>query len=302
MFALRRLFHCLAPLLVGAALSLVAAPALAWNAAGHRIVAAIAWQELSPAARQNAAALLQQHPDYRKWTPRSQQDWATADYHAFVECSTWADEIRHDWRFHDDEQRPTARIPGFPDMARHSHWHFLNLDVTAQGRNDGKGELESVLEQLQRQLPDRRYSYRAYVLPWLIHLVADLHQPLHVGGRNDAGGNRVMVFDPRRRPPEVNLHAWWDQLGGPPSLRGRPLEAEVARLRRSYPGVSKSGNARSWRDESFRLARDLAYPPGHGDNLRIDEAWRRQAEAASDRRLLEAGLRLGDLLNHLLGR
>jgi hypothetical protein len=299
---LARLRRSFAVGLTAAALTLTAPSAQAWNAAGHRLVAAIAWQEMSPTARRHAALLLQQHPDYRKWTPRSQQDWAEADFHAFVECSTWADEIRHDRRFHDEDEQATPLLPGFPEMGRHGHWHFLNLDVAAMGRDDGKGELEARLEQLQRQLADSHYTYRPYVLPWLVHLVADLHQPLHVGGRNDAGGNAVTVFDPRRRPPEVSLHAWWDQLGGPPSLRGRALDTEVVRLRRTYPQLSAGGSVRSWRDESYRLARDQAYPPGRGEVLRIDEGWRRQAEVTSDRRLLEAGLRLGDLLNRLLSR
>lgn len=296
------LYRTLGAFFLGATLMLTTPVAQAWNAAGHRLVAAIAWQEMSPAARRQAFLLLQQHPDYRKWTPRSQQDWANADYHAFIECSTWADEIRHDRRFHDDDERPTPALPGFPDMGQHGNWHFLNLDVSASGRDDGKGALERQLELLQRQVGDRRYPFRPYALPWLIHLLADLHQPLHVGSRNDAGGNAVTVFDPRRRPPETSLHSWWDQLGGPSSLRGTALEKEATRLRRAWSAASPTGSIRSWRDESFRLARDLAYPPGRNEPLPIDEHWRQQAEAASDRRLTEAGVRLGDVLNRLLSR
>ena len=57
----------IAPLLVGAMISLFSFSAEAWHAAGHMMVAAIAWDQLTPAARIRATALLKLNPDYDKW-------------------------------------------------------------------------------------------------------------------------------------------------------------------------------------------------------------------------------------------
>ena len=83
---------------------------MAWNAAGHRLVAAIAWRQMSPEARQTAGQLLAQHPDWAKWTARSKAE--AADYQAFLEAAPWADSLRNDPRFYDEgEESPTPPLP-----------------------------------------------------------------------------------------------------------------------------------------------------------------------------------------------
>lgn len=272
-------------------------PALAWNGAGHRLVAAIAWRKMTPAARQHASQLLRQHPDYLKWTPRSYRNQPDADYHAFLEASTWPDEIRHDHRFDNHPQIGERTLPGFPDMGRHSDWHFVNLPLDGIAPRT-RGEIDIRLESFLHTLGNPHAPFRPYALPWVIHLLADLHQPLHVATRNeDEGGNRQPILDPRRHPPQGNLHSFWDQLPGHAGLRGERLEA-MADYLLLHTVATHGGNITTWRDESFRLARDLAYPPGSAHEIPvITEYWRARAEAAAQRRLLEAGLRLAEQLN-----
>ena len=65
---------------------------------------------------------------------------------------------------------------------------------------------------------------QADALPWLLHLVADIHQPLHVGLDGDEGGNKVEIENPfNKRLPFTNVHTYWDDLPGPPWLRGKRL-------------------------------------------------------------------------------
>ncbi|PZP81123.1 MAG: hypothetical protein DI592_11380, partial [Stenotrophomonas maltophilia] len=97
-------------------------PALAWNGAGHRISASIAWNRLSTPARQQVSRLLQAHPDLARWQ-RQQKHYGSLEQSRvlFIEASTWADDIRHDSRYHDNDAETLSDTPDM--MARHRDWH-----------------------------------------------------------------------------------------------------------------------------------------------------------------------------------
>lgn len=271
---------------------LVAPHAEAWNAAGHRLVAAIAWQQLSPASQEFVADALAAHPDHERWVAKAH----TADPAAiFAEASTWPDDMRNDPRFHDEERDDaTPPLPGFPDTARHRHWHYVDLDQ--RGRT-GKGEVDRQIKRLGSLLRStRKTDDISYSLPWLLHLVADIHQPLHVGHADDDGGNAVKIENPfNTRLPFVSLHTYWDDLPGPPWLRGKRLEKRVQRLLDDH-SAPLPGDVALWRDESHRLL-PAAYPDTFGSLLPIvSETFNRQAHAIADRRIVDAGYRLGWLL------
>jgi hypothetical protein len=109
-------------------LLLVAAPALAWNAAGHRISAMIAWESMDAGTKSAVGQLLRQHPDYERWQARAHG--GDPELTAFLEASTWPDDIRKDRRFYTaGREEPTATLPGFPDMERRLHWHYVDRPV-----------------------------------------------------------------------------------------------------------------------------------------------------------------------------
>lgn len=90
-------------------------PAAAWNSAGHRLIAAVAWDQLDEQTRFAVTELLRQHPDYERWLKNDNKD-GNAGRTAFIEASTWPDEIRRMNAF-DPGDEPTPTPPGFPDTA-----------------------------------------------------------------------------------------------------------------------------------------------------------------------------------------
>ena len=289
---------------------LVPLPALAWNAAGHRLVACIAWDQLTPDDRQTIAAALRVHPDQARWLQRAKGEDAARSL--FIEASTWADEIRHDPRFFDaGRDEATKLLPGFPNMARHRDWHYVNRSITA-GKNDPprSGQIEVQLDAMMTTLamPTSRPSELTYALPWLIHLVADAHQPLHVGvrlkqnGKRDPErlGDRVInpyASQPRKR--NSTLHAYWDDLPGPTWLRSKKLIAACRALSARYAPPARSRPSQ-WINESWQLARQYGYPPGTATTPLISAEFAKNTQEIADRRIAKAGYRLGEQLHAAL--
>jgi hypothetical protein len=277
---------------------LLPSAALAWNAAGHRLVASIAWQQLSTSSKETMTNALSRHPDYARWQEKARSDHPAA---IFAEAATWADSIRHDPRFYDEtREAPTPAIPGLADNARHKHWHYV--DRTADGRPGG-GELDKQIERLSQLLRVSEQTEQiAWALPWLLHLVGDIHQPLHVGHAEDEGGNRIEIENPLKgRQPFMNLHTYWDNLPGPSALRGKRLEVATENLLAHYP-APRQGNVSSWRQDS-QLLLPQAYPEQAGSLLPlITESFQQKSQALAEQQLVAAGYRLGRLLESIFSQ
>jgi hypothetical protein len=290
-------------------------PALAWNAAGHRLVACIAWDDLAPDQRAALAQLLREHPDHERWDKRSAD--GDAGRAAFIEASTWPDEIRKDSRFYSaGSEAPTATLPGFPDMERRGSWHSLKRPLSAPPETLPLERSGILSGQLDRQLvaqaqtlgsTDAPRSERSYALPWLIHLVGEAHQPLHTSVKIDAQGGldklgtKRQVFNPfNPRKSATTLHAYWDDLPGPSGLRGDRLDAACRTLSAATPRPAPSTSGQ-WLDESWEIARRSAYPPGDEKVATISEQFDEDSRQIANRRIAEAGFRLADLLRGLLG-
>ena len=254
-------------LLLLAGLMLGPLPAQAWGPAGHEIVALIALRELSPAARGQVGRLL-------------------GSPSALVQDSNWADEIR-------DQRRDTGR------------WHFVDIPLGAPGYDPRRDcpRQDCVVAQIEndrRILADPRAGARAEALRFLIHFVADAHQPLHAEDNDDKGGNDIRTYLGRRR---ASLHRVWDSevvdaLGRDPGEVADAIERSIT------PGDRKAWTAATpaqWVNEAHAIARDRIYPPLNGRReLRLprDYAWREATIARLQ--LAKAGVRLAWLLNGAL--
>jgi S1/P1 Nuclease len=275
--------------------------AQAWNATGHRLVAHIAWANLTPSTQKACAKLLTFHPDYLRWAEQAEYG-RDVGLTAFVEASIWADEIRRDARFRRGEDTATESLDGFPDMERHSQWHYADAQ-------DGAGEenLYVALPKLYRMLSDaqQRPASRAFALVWLLHLVGDAHQPLHNGFREDRGGNEVpvLVFDGDSNR-STNLHAFWDDLPGKSSLRGTALiHWADALLFSENVNVAGGVNFSRWQAENLQISQKDAYPAHvalDGLPTVLSTAFTQRARVVANRQLVVAGRRLALVLETAL--
>jgi hypothetical protein len=248
------------------AFAFVPSLAHAWGPAGHRIVATLAQQHLTPTARAEVRRLLAQTHD---------RDLA--------DIANWADELRNDPRER-SLWRETSKL------------HFVNFAdsrcVYEPARICRGGHcIVAAIERYAKILGDRTRTdaERAQALRFLVHFVADVHQPLHAGYRRDGGGNRYQI---RHDGRGTNLHAIWDT----PVLASRKLDAQrYAKLLSKSPLPRAQGDAEQWAVESCRATRDAGiYPNAH----RIDDVYLARMRPLAERRVREAASRLAALLNN----
>jgi hypothetical protein len=247
-------------LLTGWALTiaLIPAQALAWGGSGHKTIAAIAWSRMTPQARAESQRLL-----------AASNDGLVGE--GFVESAVWADAYRNS----SETARRTSK-----------RWHYVNFayqainypaacpqDSTIHGRASTTGSDACGLTKLNaflRELGDPAVSEqeRGRALRFVIHLVGDLHQPLHAINHDDGGGNceEVLAHDGRK----TSLHGYWDtsvvsELGRQPVQLAKALSAKIdpAKAQR-WAGEPTGG----WVNESYVLARDVAYAYGGAQLLR----------------------------------
>lgn len=253
------------PALLAAFLLLAAGPAAAWGKLGHRLVATLATEELSPAARAEAARLMAGEPEP-----------------TLAGISTWADQLRE----HD------------PGLGRRSApWHYVNLGEhgcrydAATACRGGDCVVEAIREQAAI-LADRSRSdaERLRALKFVVHFIGDVHQPLHAGFARDRGGNRIQVRLPApfippyaNGNPGSNLHSVWD--GGLLHSAGLDEDDHLERLRALPMAVevvdpALPPPAGDWAGESCRLVlQDGLVPPAATLDVAYYATWRPVAEA-----------------------
>lgn len=296
----------------------LAQPALAWNATGHRLIAAIAYDRLTPKARARVDALIRQHPDYEKILCRdAPADPAARARAAFIAASVWPDQIKGDPRFYDETRSnasPTQLLPGFPDMARHTIWHYYDTPYAPDGAEPGHQNPPHALSELNRILPligskadvpPTSASNPAYLLPWLEHLEGDVHQPLHCISRflksqpkGDAGGNFVYIGT-------RNLHSLWDGAAGQDTSDGY-ISQYIAEATAAHPAPRHlEKKPEKWIAEGFKLAVSDVYTfgleTGSRDHpLPLPPGYEANAAKVAQQRIAIAGYRLAAVLNEKL--
>jgi hypothetical protein len=311
----------------------------AWHSAGHMTIARIAYQELSEPQKLEIARLLKAHPHYARFLAADRPAGVPENEWAFLRASIWPDWVRPDWpRFMNEKPRPDAA-----EVARKYNrgpWHYINLPFVAPedppatapkdlppADYDAQGEPGHVLSALQKSMTmlraaDMSDECKAIYLCWLLHLAGDLHQPLHAVTfvsqqfpYGDLGGNLFLVST-RNGGPAVNLHFYWDGLLFAPEASYKDIEAKAEQLRRApelqrqrLPELRAKG-FKAWADESFDLARKVAYRDGRLPGRRakgkadprnvkaplLPEDYGPAAERVAARRMVLAGYRIADQL------
>ncbi|MGY6554280.1 MAG: S1/P1 nuclease [Wenzhouxiangella sp.] len=258
-------------------LLLSASPAQAWSRFGHEVAGHLAYHDLSPAARAAVADLLGEE--------------------TLASVGSWADQVR-------SERPETAPM------------HFMNgpIDVLVPSEADftvPQGNVYSAILGYSQMLVDESLprSERVEALKFLVHFVADLHQPLHVGFLEDRGANDVPVL---YRGEVINLHRYWDnEIFDKPRLRFDSREYAAVLLARfgdhERATWAEQSNPRDWVIEARRYIFSGIYPKprsdattaDHGPIPVIDASYAAVWLPVAERQLARTGARLAWTLNQL---
>jgi S1/P1 Nuclease len=304
--------HCLGMISLWLLTALFSSPSFAWNQLGHRVIAAIAYEHLTPAAKKQVTEWLSHHPDYNRWTQTAQSEDVMEA--VFLAAATWPDEIKSAPGYQNDGEIPrdaaSGQNIGFADMRMHKYWHYVDFGFSRDGTPTVAPPAVNAVTQItlfHQALSDPHASpaLKAYDLAWLIHVVGDIHQPMHAVSRftqdateGDAGGNRVKLC---ASPCRNNLHSLWDDALG----HGKDAEAAIrtaSRLERHSAESLGPIDPKAWGLESFKLAQEVAYQaPSIGERTHElavpTEAYRQQVHAVAKDRATLAGLRLAMMIN-----
>jgi hypothetical protein len=222
------------------------------------------------------------------------------------EVANWADEIKDtDWG------------------KRRGSWHYDDVPLCGSAEyakycRNGRCASAQLARQIEILGNERaRPGQRNEALKWVVHIVGDIHQPLHAANRGDRGGNRVQVsfFGERDNSPygALNLHALWDvsmvrtliaERGGERAIVSAPV---AARDRSAW----ERGSIADWVDESHRIAGDTVYallPVAAScsdkvvDVVALDRTYYAKAAPVIEIQIRKAGVRLARVLNETLGQ
>jgi hypothetical protein len=257
------------------------APMRAWSGQGHRLVALLAADRLTPVARRNVTWLLgpESLADVSSWADRYLEGNYQTFYWHFLNIPPDATSY--------DRDRDCPRQPGVAAGSRSDAWRDCAVDRILYNK-----------ARLADTTLDR--ADRAIALKFLVHFVGDLHQPFHALGVGRGGNDiKVTLFGSETCGNNAcNLHWVWD--GGLIEHRALddahylPVLREL--IARNKWETAAAGTPAEWAMQSHDLAR-AALLPEHG---RADEAYYRAHIAAVESRLAQAGVRLAAVLNEVL--
>jgi hypothetical protein len=234
-----------------------------WGPTGHRVVGEIADDYLCGKAKREVKRLLN-----RKTL-------------AFV--STYADEIKSDKRYNEFYT-----------------WHYINMPLDENyedSEKNSKGDLVSGIEHCKSVIKDVNASDddKAFYLKLLIHLIGDLHQPMHVGLQEDKGGNdfKVQWFY-----KDSNLHRIWDsdmikEFG----MSYNELAENADIMTKKQVKAIQEGSIIDWVNETHQLTKTVYASAKPDENLRYRYSYNHFKTVRSQLQI--AGIRLAKVLNEL---
>lgn len=294
---------------------------LAWDDVGHKLTTFIAWERLTPQTRERIAAILKAAPedsDLGMLYPQdSRSDEAKRRDH-FVIASTWSDIVR--------DRSYDVRFKKYHKGTWHyydSFWTVENgsVKILEMPKEDG-GQAVPKLFEFEKVLQSESASdaEKSIALAWILHLIGDLHQPLHCSARvtpeepkGDQGGN-LFLLRPKDTPREKqeNLHWLWDSIVKRTVLRvnDEPDQLYIPKIARQivkkhpYSRIAariKPGKYYDWHKEGLQLAIDEVFPASLKRFEEPSKSYQNSAFKISEEQIALAGFRIAELLNRVLG-
>ena len=296
--------------------------ASAWSAPGHMIVTAIAYDQLPEAERLKFDAILRGHTKYATWKktyPAAGLPGLPLEKFIAMLASLYPDDIRN----HDNPET-------FPE------WHYIDYPLIPPDfpmkpaptpGDDVLTGIEKTTKSVRRLTSAFDIRTRAKMLSYLLHLVGDIHQPMHCETlfdekfkepEGDRGGNNAWVKPPGGHA--IKLHAFWDQMFGTSGQLFRPVPVTMiifsrnraAELspkfpRSALPELAEHSTPVSWSLESRALAisdgwrrHRIKYGLTEGTAAELPADYEEKAHAIADRQVALAGHRLADHLHEVL--
>jgi hypothetical protein len=258
---LKQIFSTLLIILISFQLNAFTSPN--WGVTGHRAIGVIADKHLTKKAKKQITKLLQ------------------GESLAFV--STFGDEIKSDSRYD-----------------KFYAWHFVNFPFNSKyedSERNPKGDIVSGINFCIQILKDKNSSQadKVFYLKFLVHLIGDLHQPLHVGRAEDKGGNDIKV---KWHYKKSNLHRVWDsEMIESWNMSYTELASNAIGLGKEQINSYQKGTVMDWTYESQKLAIQVYQSAKMGDNLSYKYSYDHFGTVRSQ--LQKAGIRLAKVLNEI---
>ena len=242
---------------------------LAWGMLGHRVVGQIADSYLTKKAHKNIELILGNE--------------------SVAMASTWADFIKSDpaynylspWHYIDFDKQYS-----YPEMQV-----FLKQDTAV----DAYTKLNLIIAQLKNK--NLEQSKKQMYLRLLIHIVGDVHQPMHTAHTDDKGGNGFKLFWFNK---STNLHALWDsEMIDDEQLSYTEYAAWINHSTKAQRDALQRDNISKWLYESSQISEKLyseLKPEAH-----LSYRYTFDHIAIANEQLLKGGIRLAGILNELFG-
>lgn len=239
--------------------------AYGWGQKGHDMTACIAENHLTPTAYQVIGELL--------------------DGKSIIYWSNWLDNVSHT-----------------PEYAYTKTWHYKNIDDGFNFENAPLLETGDIISAIHEQVnvlqqPMTSREAKQQALKFLVHLMGDLHQPVHLGHASDRGGNQWPVNYFGR---ESNLHSVWDNSLPEAAHKWTYSEwqDQIDRLNDSEIFlIPNQGNPEKWGNETYELCKTIY--ESTPENTNIDYNYINEWTPTLESLFLKGGLRLADVLNSI---
>lgn len=234
-----------------------------WSKTGHRAIGEVAEQHLSRKAKKAIREILKGE--------------------SLAMASTYADEIKADRRYSEFDP-----------------WHYVNFPADkkyTEVPHSPEGDVVAGIQKCIAIVKDKETSKedRVFYLKMLIHLVGDLHQPMHVGREEDKGGNDIQLEWFGRG---TNLHRLWDtNLIEDYGMSYSELAVNLPALSKKEITALQGGDVYDWVGESQQLANELYGSVTVGEKLGYAYSYKYMDTVL--KQLQKGGLRLAKVLNGL---
>lgn len=293
--------------------------ATAWDDAGHKLSTYIAWEQMSPPAREKAFKLLMNAPEDAHLSVFYLQDSRSAaakQRELFMLASTWADIVRD----RDFKNRYAKYHKGDWHYAD-TFWRVTNGKVDVlENFAEPKGKAVEQLFAFDKLLRDPAASDadKSIALAWVLHLGGDIHQPMHTSARvtetepkGDQGGNLFLLSAKDATGEDrLNLHWFWDSIVRrniprvndacdsdylPPIAQAMMKKYPLAKMQNRL----KLGKFDDWQQEGFRIASTKFYPASLKIGVAPSEDYKKMAFEIAEEQIALAGYRMGAMLNQI---